>query len=121
MRMKITNRVLTFALAVTLILSAMAAIAQTAKTEKPGDEKEMGGCPHMTATKASLDNLEKTLAAGRESNDPAKMKASLEKAQTELADARKEMSMCPMMNGGMHHHQQSDMEGMDHPDDGEKK
>jgi sugar diacid utilization regulator len=124
--MKTTNLALTVVFALTLTLGASLALAQQAKTEKPSDQKEMGGCPHMMATKASLDKLQKTLDAGRQSNDPAQMKASFEKAQTELAEARKQMSMCPMMSGGMMHHgDMQDMDEMDHmtnsPENGQKK
>jgi hypothetical protein len=61
---------------------------------------------------AALDKLEKTIAAGRESNDPAKMKAALDQAQTQLAEAKHHMSMCPMMSDGMMHH--GNMDHMEH-------
>ena len=112
--MKITNRTLTIVLALIVVLSA--AFAQQAK---PGAKKETE-CPHIAAARASLDQLDKTLAEGRQSNDPAQMKASLEKAQAELADARKEMNQCPMMGGGgMHHHE--DMDHMMSPENGNKQ
>jgi hypothetical protein len=108
--MKITNRVLALVLALIVTLSATVAFTQQAAKPgaKQGGEKE---CPYVKATKASLDKLEKTLSTGSQTSDPAKMKASIEQAQTELAEARKNMSMCPMLSGGMHH---DDMDHMDH-------
>ncbi len=110
----IMKRVLLLVLALVLSATILLAQNQAASTpSKTGPHKQGGRCPEMTATNADLDQLEKTLASGRESNDPAKMKAALEQAQTQLADARHHMSMCPMMNGGkMQHTSMKGMSGM---------
>ena len=108
--MKAGNIVLTTLL--TLVLGAGAAVAQhdhsamTDQTQgKPGSEEMMKGCQkHGSETTAALDKLEKTIAAGRETKDPAKMREALDAAQKQLAEARHHMSMCPMMkDGGMEH------------------
>jgi hypothetical protein len=59
---------------------------------------------------ATMDKLGKTIAAGRESKDPAEMKAALVEAQKQLAEAKHQMGMCPMMSNM----QQDDMGNMDH-------
>ncbi len=112
---KTSNAVLTVFLA--LVLSAGVAVAQqdhAAMTDqsqtKPGSEDMMKGCQmHRSGTMAALDKLEKTIAAGRKSKDPAKMKAALDTAQKQLAEAKHQMSMCPTMSGGNMHDG-----GMDH-------
>jgi hypothetical protein len=89
----------------TLVLSAGVAMAQqehAAMTDqsqtKPGSEDMMKGChKHGSEAMVALDKLEKTIAAGRESNDPVKMKAALNTAQKQLAEAKHHMGMCPMM------------------------
>jgi hypothetical protein len=105
------KRVLLLVFALALSATMLLAQNQAASTpSKTAPQKQGGRCPEMTATTADLDQLEKTLASGSESNDPAKMKAALEQAQTQLADARHHMSMCPMMNGGKMRH--AGMKGM---------
>jgi hypothetical protein len=96
----------------TIVLGAGAAMAQhdhSAMTDqpqgKPGSEEMMKGCQrHGSETMAALDKLDKTIAEGRETKDPTKMRAALDTAQKQLAEARHHMSMCPMMkDGGMEH------------------
>jgi GTP-binding protein EngB required for normal cell division len=96
-----------------LLLTATIVVAQhdhAATTNQSGsqaaDNDMMKSCQkHGTETMAAFDKLDKTIAAGRESNDPAKMKAALDQAQTQLAEAKHHMSMCPMTSGGkMQHH-----------------
>jgi hypothetical protein len=112
---KTNKAVLTVLLA--LILGAGAAVAQhdhAAITDpsqsKPDSTDMMNAChKHSSEAMAALDKLEKTIAEGRESNDPAKMKAALDTAQKQLAEAKHHMNMCPMMSSG---HMQDG--GMDH-------
>jgi sugar diacid utilization regulator len=114
---KTSNAFLTVLLA--FVLSAGVAVAQQdhmampdQSQGKPNSEEMMKACHrHGAESMAALDQLEKTIAAGRESNDPAKMKAALETAQKQLAEAKHHMSMCPMMGGG-----QMQDGGMDHMD-----
>lgn len=115
-----SNAVLTVLLA--LVLSAGVAVAQhdnmampNQSQDKPNSEDMMKAChKHGAESMAALDKLEKTIAEGRESNNPAKMKAALDTAQKQLAEAKHHMSMCPMMSGG--HMQHGSMEHMDHMD-----
>lgn len=115
---KTGNAVLTGLLV--LVLSAGAAMAQqdhAGMTDQPQSKTTsddmMKGCQkHSPEMKAAMDRLEKTIAAGRESNNPAKMEAALVEAQKQLAEAKHQMSMCPMMNGG--NMQQDGMGNMDH-------
>jgi hypothetical protein len=115
---KTSNALLTVLLAV--VLSAGVAMAQqdhAAMTDqsqtKPGSEDMMKSCQmHRSGTMAALDKLEKTIAAGRKSKNPAKMKAALDAAQKQLAEAKHQMSMCPMMSGGNMH--DGGMEPMGH-------
>lgn len=112
----------TFAVFLALVLCTGAAVAQhdhSAMTEQPQitptsptSRDMMKSCQkHGSETMAALDKLENTIAAGRESKDPAKMKAALDTAHEQLAEAKHHMSMCPMMSGG--NTQQGDMEHMD--------
>ncbi len=115
---KTSNVILTVLLA--LVLGAGVAVAQQDRMAmpdqsqaKPNSEDMMKAChKHGAESMAALDKLEKTIAAGRESNDPAKMKAALDTAQKQLAEAKHHMSMCPMMSGGNMQH--GGMEHMDH-------
>lgn len=109
-----------------VVVSAGVAIAQhnhAAMTEQsqstPSSEDMMKSCQkHGSETRAALDKLEKTIAAGRESSDPARMKAALDQAQAQLAEAKHHMSMCPMMSGSampqgsMQHMNHMNMKGM---------
>lgn len=99
-----------------LLLSATLVVAQhnhggstDQSAQQTSSEDMMKSCQkHGSETMAALDKLEKTIAAGRESNDPARMKAALDQAQSQLAEAKHHMSMCPMMGGaGMMHHEHS--------------
>jgi hypothetical protein len=102
-----------------LVLSAGAAMAQQDHAgmmdqpqSKTPSEDMMKGCQkHGPEMLAAMNRLEKTIAAGRESNKPAKMKAALVEAQKQLAEAKHQMSMCPMMSSNM---QQDEMGNMDH-------
>jgi hypothetical protein len=104
----------------TLVLGIGAAVAQHdhgAMTDqsqnKPNSEDMMKAChKHGSEASAALDKLEKTIAAGRESNDPARMRAALDTAQKQLAEARHHVSMCPMMSSGNMQH--GSMDHMDH-------
>jgi hypothetical protein len=106
---KTSNALLTVLLS--LVLSAGVAMAQqdhAAMTDqsqtKPGSEDMMKGCQmHRSGTIAALDKLEKTIAAGRKSKDPSKMKAALDAAQKQVAEAKHQMSRCPMMSGDNMH------------------
>jgi hypothetical protein len=81
--------------------------------KQTSSEDMMKSCQkHGSETMAALDKLDKTIASGRESSDPAKMKAALDEAQKELTEAKHHMSMCPMMSGGMMHH--GNMDHMQH-------
>jgi hypothetical protein len=115
---KASNAILAVFLAV--VLSAGVAVAQqdhSSMTDQPqstsSSDDMMKGChKHGSESMAALDKLGKTIATGRESNDPAKMKAALDTAQTQLAEAKHHMNMCPMMNGGKM--QSGGMEHMGH-------
>lgn len=102
-----------------LVISAAAAAqhdhkAMTSQAQsKSGSEEMIKSCQkHGSETAAALDKLDKTIASGRQSDDPAKMKAALNEAQTQLAEARHHMSMCPMMSGAPMQH--GNMQHMDH-------
>jgi hypothetical protein len=101
-------------LSVTLVVAQHNHAATTNQLASQGaDNDMMASCQkHGTETMAALDRLEKTIAAGRESNDSAKMKAALEQAQTQLAEAKHHMAMCPMRKGGKMHH--GSMDHMQH-------
>jgi hypothetical protein len=116
---KTSNVILTVLLA--LVLGAGVAVAQQDhmampdQSGKPNPEDMMKAChKHSAESMAALDKLEKTIATGRESNDPAKMKAALDTAQKQLAEAKHHMSMCPMMSGNMQHGGMEHMNHMDH-------
>jgi hypothetical protein len=114
-----TSNVMLMAL-LTLVLGAGVAMAQqdhaamtdqSQSTSKSGDM--MKSChKYGSETMATLDRLEKAIAEGRESNDPAKMRMALDTAQKQLVEARRHMSMCPMMGGDKM--QDGGMEHMDH-------
>ncbi len=90
-----------------------AAMTEGVQGQQSTSEDMMKSCQkHGSETMAALDKLEKTIASGRESSDPLKMKAALDQAQKELAEAKHHMSMCPMMSGGMMHH--GNMDHMQH-------
>ncbi|MFB3916164.1 MAG: hypothetical protein ACE14M_05515 [Terriglobales bacterium] len=109
-----------------LLLSAGFVLAQhnhaatdIQSTPQSSGKDMMQACQkHRSETLAALDKLEKTIATGRQSNDPAKMKAALDQAQTDLVEAKHHMSMCPMMSGSMMHRGMSggmmQHGGMDH-------
>ncbi len=118
--MKTSNAILTVFLA--LVLGTGVAVAQhdhSAMTDpspstptSPTSRDMMKSCQkHGSETMAALDKLEMTIARGRESKDPATMRAALDAAHEQLAEAKHHMSMCPMMSGG--NMQQGDMEHMD--------
>jgi hypothetical protein len=78
------------ALLFALVASAAIALAQHNHAEMTGgtqgkqtsSEDMMKSCQkHGSETMAALDKLDKTIASGRESSDPAKMKAALDEAQ----------------------------------------
>lgn len=115
------NRVKMAMMALVLLLSAGVVLAQHNHGSSSGQsaqqnsgEDMMSSCrKHVSESIAALDKLEKTIAAGRESNDPARMKAALNQAQTEAAEARHHVSMCPMMSeGNMHQDMHHDMKHM---------
>lgn len=102
-----------------LVISAAAAAqhdhnAMTSQAQsKSGSEEMIKNCQkHGSEAAAVLDKLDKTIASGRQSDDPAKMKAALNEAQAQLAEARHHMSMCPMMSGASMQH--GNMQHMDH-------
>ena len=89
-----------------------AAMSQAPAGQGSGEEMMKSCQKHGSETMAALDQLEKTIAAGRESNDPAKMKAALDEAQKQVATAKHHVGMCPMMSGGKMQHGGMDMKGM---------
>jgi hypothetical protein len=89
-----------------------AAMTSESQTTQTSDDMMKSWRKHGSETMATLDKLEKTINAGRESNDPAKMKAALSEAQAQVAEAKHHMSMCPMMSGGTM--QQGNMQHMNH-------
>lgn len=61
-------------------------------------EDMMKGCREHCATMSkSLDGLAKTIADGKASKDPAKMRAALEQAEKPVADMRQHMTTCMNM------------------------
>lgn len=101
-----------------LLLSAGLVLAQhnhaasQSNRAASGDDMMKACQKHGSETMAALDKLEKTIAAGRDSNDPSKMKAALDDAQKQLAEAKHHMSMCPMMSGATMQHDMNNMQHM---------
>jgi hypothetical protein len=60
----------------------------------------------MQAAMTALDKADASLATAMTSNDPAKTRTALEDAKKQIAEAKRQLSMCPMMKGGMMGHGQ---------------
>lgn len=104
----------TFAAAVgAALLLSFSVIAQQPppKQQQPGQMMSMGnmmkGCrEHCEATTKSIDQMTKTMAEARQSNDPAKMRAALDQAQKPLGEMQEHMKMCMNMMTMMQNMQQ---------------
>jgi len=103
-----TNRFL--AIGAALLLGA-SALAQQDQQQKPSTTQAkpqmsmddmMKGCrEHCKQTSASIDRMMQTMDEAKQSNDPAKMHAALDQAQTPLTEMKQHMSMCMNMMGMM--------------------
>jgi hypothetical protein len=82
---------------------------QEKQPSQKGEMKSMGNMSmegmmkecseHHQAVTKSLDQTSKTLEGGKQSNDPAKMRAAIDEAQKQLADMKDHMTKCGnMMN-----------------------
>lgn len=71
-----------------------------------------GVSPHMTMMRecqkhqsemtSLVDQMSKTLADAKELSNPEDMRAAMENAQSQLAEMKQHISMCPMANGMTH-------------------
>lgn len=77
--------------------------AQKGEMKSMGD-MSMGGMmkqcnEHHQAMTKNMDEATKTLEGAKQSNDPAKMRAAIDRAQKQLAEMKEHMNMCGnMMN-----------------------
>ena len=91
--------------------SVLAQQSQQNPQVQPGQMMSMGdmtkGCrEHCEAMTKSMDQMAKTIAEARQSNDPAKMRAALDQAQKPLGEMQEHMKMCMSMMTMMQNMQQ---------------
>lgn len=97
--------------ALLLSFSVLAQQPQQKPQQQPGQmmsmDNMMKGCrEHCEATTKSIDQMTKTMADARQSNDPAKMRAALDQAQKPLGEMQEHMKMCMNMMTMMQNMQQ---------------
>jgi hypothetical protein len=64
----------------------------------------MKGCQeHHQAMSRSLDQLVKTVAEAKQSNDSTKMRAALDQMQTHMTEIQEQMKLCMSMMDMMQH------------------
>jgi hypothetical protein len=104
---------------VVAVLLGAAALAQQPGATKPAQQttqqqshqKQMSmddmmkGCrEHCQSTMKSIDQMMKTMADAKASNEQAKMRAALDQAEKPLTDMRQHMNMCMSMMDMMQMH-----------------
>lgn len=67
---------------------------------------------HWSEAAGLVDQISKTLADGKERNDPAEIRAAIDKAQSQLEEMRQHLSACPMAKGDVTHHSHEHMQKM---------
>lgn len=82
--------------------------ATTAQSSSAGDTNM------MQATMTALDKADASLATAMSSDDPVKARAALQDARKQLVEAKRQLSMCPMMKDGAMGHRHNHMNHMDH-------
>lgn len=102
--------------ALLLSFSALAQQPPQKQPQRPGDrsgqmmsmDDMMKGCrEHCDATSKSIDETLATIREAKQSNDPAKMRAALDKVEKPIAGMQEHMKMCRhmmdmmKMHGGM--------------------
>ena len=71
---------------------------QMKSMEKMSMDEMMKQCSeHHQAMTKSVDQLNKTLEAAKQSNDPGKMRAAIDQTQKHLSEMKEHMSMCGNM------------------------
>jgi hypothetical protein len=103
--MKSGNKVFFGVLAV-LVMSASVLLAQHDHGASQGGSSHMTTMQecqkHQSEMTALVDRMSKTLADAKELSNPEDMRAAMENAQSQLAEMKQHISMCPMANGMMH-------------------
>ncbi len=92
-----------------LVITAAVALTLLVSAQQPntGNDEQMQGMQngqmmqncqkHCSATAKEIDQLSRQIDEARQSNDPAKMRAALDAAQTQLNDLKQGMNMCMNM------------------------
>jgi hypothetical protein len=111
--MKSRRRVVFVVVLFTLVTSTAVLFAQHNHTASSDvSPTMMQGCQkHRSEMGALLDQMSKTLADGKELRSVEEMRAAMEKAQSQLAEVKQHMDMCPMAKDGMMHDSDGHMQG----------
>jgi hypothetical protein len=72
--------------------SEMKSMGKNSMDEMMKDCKE-----HHQAAMKSIDQMTKMMESAKQSNDPAKMRATLDQSQKQLGEMKEHMSMCSKM------------------------
>ena len=123
-RSKIVNTAIASTVVIILasgFLSAQQPPGQQKQPSQKGEMKSMGNMSmegmmkecseHHQAVTKSLDQTSKTLEGAKQSNDPDKMRATIDQAQKQLADMKDHMTMCGNMMNMMQKMQGGMMKG----------
>lgn len=118
MKVHKVNRLLLSA-AIVVLWSAVLAAQQ--QPPQKGEMKSMGNMSmdsmmkecseHHQAMTKSVDGMSKTLETGKQSNDPAKMRAAIDQAQKQLGEMKDHMAKCGNMMDMMQKMQSGMMKG----------
>jgi predicted RNase H-like nuclease (RuvC/YqgF family) len=96
--------------------------SQTHKQEKRADRGTMMEChENMQSIRQSNDKLKTTIETAKQSNDPAKMRAALEDAESSIDSMNSHMDKCMSMMQDMHRKGMRDHEHMKGMSDEQKK
>lgn len=97
-----------------LVMSASLLFAQHNHGASQGASPEMmQECQkHRSEMTALVDQMSKTLTDAKELSNPEEMRAAMENVQSQLAEMKQHMDMCPMAKGGMMHDSGGHTKGM---------
>ena len=103
-----------FGVLASLVMSASLLFAQHNNGASQGTPPEMvQECQkHRSEMTALVEQMSKTLTDARELRNPEEMRAAMEKAQSQLAEMKQHVTMCPMAKDGMMHDSGGHTKGM---------
>lgn len=95
-----THLLLGFALMIVMNTSLVFAQHDHGNSQEPSSDMTQQCQKHQSEVAALVDQMSQTLAEAREQRDLDKMRAAMDKVQSQLGEIQHHMSMCPMAKSG---------------------